>query len=167
MRLTKATHLLVKFLILRTGVCQCTPISTKKLICVSTSTSSQKGKVFFQGNLCQPFANWVHCEKRGREKSISLVIFWGWIFYLRGFARNSSTRRLGFGNKFTDVYKRVGLFCLRLGLCYGHSAWSFYLRLKFGLVFFLTVENSVWSFYFWIPLSGNWIWSFLLTVPPL
>ena len=43
-------------------------------------------------------------------------------------------------------------FCLRLVfVAYGQLAWFFYLRLKFGLVFFA--------------YSGKSVWSFLLTVP--
>ena len=60
------------------------------------------------------------------------------------------------------LYLRLGFFFLTLGLCY--LRWSFlltveiwfglfYLRLKFGLVFFAYGGKSDWSFYLRFPLS--------------
>ena len=56
----------------------------------------------------------------------------------------------------------VGLCCLRsVGLVfftYGrNSVWSSLLTVEIGLVFFA----------YGSPLAGNWVWSFLLTVPPV
>ena len=48
-------------------------------------------------------------------------------------------------------------FLLAVGLC---RLWSF------ALVFLLTVENRFGLFYLRFPPSGNWVGSFLLTVPP-
>ena len=50
-------------------------------------------------------------------------------------------------------------FLLTVGLCY--LRWSFCLRLKFGLVFLLTVE--IWFGLFCLRWKS--VWSFLLTVP--
>ena len=91
--------------------------------------------------------------------------------------------------KVPSPLRRVGLFYLRVSLfTYGWSLMLtvqglglFYLRLKFGLVFFAYGGKSVWSFLLTVPpgleirfglfclrflQSGNWVWSFLLTVPP-
>ena len=58
--------------------------------------------------------------------------------------------------------RRAGLFCLRLRLfTYG---WSSLLTVIWLGLF--TVENRFGLFYFRFPPSGNWVWSFLLTVPP-
>ena len=75
-----------------------------------------------------------------------------------------------------------GLFYLWLGLFYLRLVFVTYggllcLRLKFGLVFFTYGRNSAWSFLLTVeiglvfftygsPCPENWVWSFLLTVPP-
>ena len=64
-------------------------------------------------------------------------------------------------------YLRPGLICLQLVfVAYGSLVWSFYLRLKLGLVFLAYGGKSDRSFSFQFPASGNWVWSFLLPAPP-
>ena len=53
-------------------------------------------------------------------------------------------------------YLRFGLFCLRWKLGWVFSTYGSPPLRKLGLVFF----------YLQVPPSGNWVWSFLLTVPP-
>ena len=62
--------------------------------------------------------------------------FWGGVFFTYGLV---------------FVFTYGGLLCLRLKIRFGLS--FFYLRLKFGLVFLLTVENWFGLLYLGFPLS--------------
>ena len=78
-------------------------------------------------------------------------------------------------NHIRPFYLRLGLLCLRLVfVTYGGL---FCLRLKFGLVFLLTVEIRFdlfrlrWKiglvfFTYGSPCPETWVWYFLLTLPP-
>ena len=66
-----------------------------------------------------------------------------------------------------SFYLQLGIFYLCLVfVAYGNLLGLLYLRLEFGLVLFCLRRKISLVFLLWLPQSGNWIWSLLLTVPP-
>ena len=61
----------------------------------------------------------------------------------------------------------VRYFLLTVGVCCLRKlAWSSLLTVEIQFVFLHTMENRFGFLFTFPPLSGDWIWSLLLTAPP-